>query len=206
MKNLDSAVVTIKAEDKLASCFAVHIKENDTSYINLCNWDEDVVYNGDTYTKNIPIKAFQIYSSYIAGGTISLGNIDGSFTSLLINGTLKNQPIDVYEIYFDDNNDVVGAETLYSGIVGGQDIRDDWYIIRLRPFSDNDIVLTPRRRIVPSCGFVFKGDDCAYSGGESYCPKTFEKCFNNGKPFGGFRFIPKSGKTFSWGNIVVTVK
>jgi phage-related protein len=42
-----------------------------------------------------------------------------------------------------------------------------------------------------SCPWVFKGTECAYSGGESTCDQTYERCrfLSNTDNFGGDRFI-----------------
>ncbi len=46
----------------------------------------------------------------------------------------------------------------------------------------------PKRRLIPSCQWTFKGTECEYSGGETSCNKTFARCqeLNNTIRFGGF--------------------
>ncbi len=46
----------------------------------------------------------------------------------------------------------------------------------------------PKRRLIPSCQWAFKGDQCTYSGGETSCNKTFARCqeLDNTIRFGGF--------------------
>ena len=205
MKTILSAVSTRKAALQTASCYAVHIAA--ATPVRICSWDVNITLDGETFTGGVPIKKPRISASYAAGGSVSLGNVDGSFTSLVINNSLKKKNIAIYEVFFDDNNTVVGAETLFSGTVGGQKLNELlWCDIILSPFSVGSEVQTPRRRIVPSCEFVFKGNDCGYSGAETYCAKTYEGCRNGGFPFGGFRFIPVPGKVFAWGNTIITVE
>jgi len=204
VKSLDANVVTEKASTEISSCYAVHIAS--TSPVKVCNWDVDVNYDGNTYTGGIPIKKPRISANYTSGGSIQIGNVDGTFTSLMLNGSLKKKAIYVYEIFLDSNNAVIGAETLYSGIVGGQSISGVFFNITLRPQAEGDVLLTPRRRIVPSCGFILGDEACGYTGTSSYCPRTYEGCLNHGDPFGGFRFIPKPGKVFAWGNLTITVE
>ena len=46
----------------------------------------------------------------------------------------------------------------------------------------------PQRRLVPSCQWKFKSDECGYSGVQSECNKTLSRCreLNNSSRFGGF--------------------
>jgi lambda family phage minor tail protein L len=54
----------------------------------------------------------------------------------------------------------------------------------------------PKNRILKNhCRFKFKGDFCAYSGGESTCDKTLGRCMelNNSDRFGGFPGVGTEG-------------
>ena len=200
---MDSNVLNEKAAKQTASCFAVYIAA--TPAICLCTWDASIELDGYTYTKSIPIKSPNLYSNYNSGGRLSIGNVDGTFTSLIINGSLKNKDISIYEVYFSDTNSVIGYETLFKGKISGQKFDKKWCDLTLSPFASGSDIMVPRRRIVPSCGFKFKGNDCGYSGASTYCSKIYADCLNEGNPFGGFRFTPVPGRVVAWGNVVIMV-
>jgi hypothetical protein len=202
MKSLSSALLAEKGAAQTASCIAVSIAT--TTPTRLCNWDVAVTYDSNTYSGGVPISRPRIRNGLT--GEVKIGNVDDTFTSLVLNGTLKKKDITIYEIYFDDANAVVDAEQLFSGSIDGQALDDQWCTLTLVPANDGAVVLCPRRRIVPSCGLVFKGAECGYSGSETTCAKTYDGCRNSGAPFGGFRFVPKPGKVFSWGKTIITVE
>ncbi len=203
MKSFSAPLQTEKAASQTASCFAFEI--DTATPIRLCNWDVDVTYDGDLYSSGVPIQKPRIKNGL--SGTLKVGNVDDTFTSLVINGTLKKEDISVYEIFFDSADAVVGAELLFTGEIDGQALDDQWCTLTLVPADDVNMLQSPRRRIVPSCGFVFKGTECGYSGAATTCAKTYESCSakSNTAHFGGFRFIPKPGKVFSWGKTIITV-
>jgi hypothetical protein len=203
LKTLSANLQTEKAALQNAPCYAVRFDAATPIYLS--NWDTSFVFDSHTYTPLIPIKKPSIRES---GGSVQIGNVDDTFTSLLINGTLKKVDVYIYEIFFDADNAVVDGETLFSGSVDGQQINDQWATIALIPAPDGSRVMVPRRRIVPSCGFVFKSTECGYAGATTTCAKTYEDCGakSNTAHFGGFRFIPKPGTIFSWGGMIITVE
>lgn len=54
----------------------------------------------------------------------------------------------------------------------------------------------------------FKGEECGYSGAETWCDRTYERCYalSNQANFGGFRWLPRiMNKTIWWGRNPFTV-
>lgn len=61
---------------------------------------------------------------------------------------------------------------------------------------------SPLRRQSSSCQWPFKGVECAYSGVETWCDKSHDRCsaLGNAMQFGGFRFLPAvMEKEIWWG-------
>ena len=203
MKTLSSALQTEKAATQAASCYAIEILA--TTSVRICNWSQAVTFDGDTYTPLIPIGKPSLKSSggMTDGGTIRIGDVDDSFKSLLFSGALKRKEISVFEIFFDADNVVVDGEILFNGEINRQESILNWFTLGLGAFSDQKAAQSPRRRIVPGCGFVFKSLDCGYSGGTAHCPKTYEGCLSSN--YGGFRWIPAPGKVFVWGDEKIKV-
>ncbi len=198
MKTIANAVSTEKAAAKNKACYAVKIGAS----IKLCDWDVDVVYDSGTYVSGTPL---QVPKFTEKGGQLVVGNVDDAFSAYIINGTIKNTDVTVYEIYFDSDNAVIGAETLFVGVIDGQSFDDHWATLNISQSLTQARARCPRRRLVPACGFVFKSDDCGYTGGLGPCTKDMDSCLNTSR-FAGFRFIPAKGKTFTWGNTIYKVK
>lgn len=89
------------------------------------------------------------------------------------------------------NSNVVHVQEFLRGIIGGWQLYDE---NTLKITITNELVLwnkKPLRIQMSSCPWVFKGTECAYSGGESTCDQTYERCrfLGNTDNFGGDRFI-----------------
>ena len=85
----------------------------------------------------------------------------------------------------------VHVQEFLRGIIGGWQLYDE---NTLKITITNELVLwnkKPLRIQMSSCPWVFKGTECAYSGGESTCDQTYERCrfLGNTDNFGGDRFI-----------------
>lgn len=88
-------------------------------------------------------------------------------------------------------SNVVHVQEFLRGIIGGWQLYDE---NTLKITITNELVLwnkKPLRIQMSSCPWVFKGTECAYSGGESTCDQTYERCrfLGNTDNFGGDRFI-----------------
>ena len=85
----------------------------------------------------------------------------------------------------------VHVQEFLRGIIGGWQLYDE---NTLKITITNELVLwnkKPLRIQMSSCPWVFKGTECAYSGEESTCDQTYERCrfLGNTANFGGDRFI-----------------
>jgi len=196
MKAFSASLITEKAAEETSSCYAIKIG----SSIHYSDWDESFSYGGDTYTPDIPLRLPKFTAS---GGRISISNVDDSFTSLVINGTLKGESITAYEVFTPSGTPV--AEVLYSGTIDSQSFTDHWATISVTPARIQAVAQCPRRRLIPACGFVFKSTSCGYTGSSARCAKSYDTCLNISN-FAGFRFIPAPGKTFVWGDNIYKVE
>ncbi len=198
MKTIATAVSSEKSAIKNKACYAIEIGDG----IRLCDWDVDVVYDSGTYTAGTPLKVPKFTEK---GGKLGVGNVDDTFSALIINGMIKNTDVTVYEIYFDSDNAVIGAEILFVGMIDGQVFDDHWATLNIARSLTQARARAPRRRLVPACGFIFKSADCGYTGSSGPCTKDMDSCLNTSR-FAGFRFVPAKGKTFTWGNTIYKVE
>jgi hypothetical protein len=112
LKTLSANLQTEKAALQNAPCYAVRFDAATPIYLS--NWDTSFVFDSHTYTPLIPIKKPSIRES---GGSVQIGNVDDTFTSLLINGTLKKVDVYIYEIFFGEISEILisGADVKISG-------------------------------------------------------------------------------------------
>ena len=204
MKTFSSNLQTEKASSETATCYAIEI---DTSTpTRICNWDTDIVFNSDTYLSGRAIANIRVTNGPNPTCSFFVGNADDVFTSLMLNNSLKQKAISIYEVFFDDDNNVIDGEVLFKGIVEFHQLPNSlWCEIHCTPYTNSTVIRCPRRPIAPSCGFIFRSTECGYVGTETSCVKTYEGCHNKTR-FSGFRFIPKPGTVFVWGSNTIEVK
>lgn len=147
-------------------------------------------------------------SSPLDGGTVEFGNVDLTFSSYILNGVFKNKNISIYEAFFDLDMRLIGRELIFAGVVDGQRLTEQTATLSVAPSQVNHTVPFPARRITKQCTLIFKGSACRYSGAETLCNKTYEQCqaYGNTLNNGGFKFLPRKGRKFVWGNTTVEVQ
>ncbi len=199
----------LRAEKAKAEVISFYLVKLDTYCYTDC--DVSIMYNGDTYMP-LPLQLQDFQSSAdmaLEGGNIRLGNVDLVVSSLILNNLLKNKNVTIYEAFFDSNNTIIDVDTIFVGRIEGQTIDDEyWATIYVSAYRYNQKTYIPNRRINRTCGWMFKDADCNYSGSETWCSKTWQRCveLNNNARFGGFRFIPVRGTKFTWKGIIIEVK
>jgi len=206
MKGLSSGLLAEKAGSANTPFYLVKI--DNTYFYTDC--DQPITYDSNTYNPApLQVDGFRSSSDLpLDGGSIKIGNVDLVFSSLVLNGSLANKNVFVYEVYLDSSFEVVDAELLFEGRIEGQSLTEKWAALTCTPFRYKWGSMTPRRRIVRQCGWMFKSGRCSYSGVDTLCNKTWEDCTSksNTARFGGFRFLPERGVKFTWGNTIIEVK
>lgn len=203
MKFFSATLSARKAAAAAMVAYAVEISTDPA--VRLCSWDQSISLSGNSFVPLVPIDkpAIQAAGGLNAAGSIKIGNVDDTFTSLYFAGSLKSAPIKVYEVFLAPGA-APEAETLFEGRIAGADLDNEYIALALGPLAAGAEAMSPRRRLVPACGFVFKSSDCGYTGLETHCPKTKEGCLSGF--YAGFRFVPPPGTEFVWGGERIKVK
>jgi hypothetical protein len=95
---------------------------------------------------------------------------------------------------------IVIVEEFLRYIIGGWELSED----NLAKITlTNELVLwkkTSLRQQSSSCQWAFKGAECGYTGGETWCDQSYERCLalSNEINFIGFRFLPALMITELW--------
>ena len=98
---------------------------------------------------------------------------------------------------------VVGGHSLFYGMISDWKIKEESVWLEVQ----NELVFWSKKSLRDcgsSCPWEFKGTECTYAGGESWCNQSYERCIaiGNTDNFGGFRFLPAiAEKDIWWGKI-----
>lgn len=94
------------------------------------------------------------------------------------------------------------TQEFFRGIIGGWTLSEDnKALITIK----NELILWNKKALrtqSSSCPWSFKGVECQYAGGESWCDQSYDRCLEmvNTDNFGGFRFLPSiMEKELWWG-------
>jgi hypothetical protein len=121
---------------------------------------------------------------------IEIDDTSKTLAAIVLNEDIRNKWA-ILSVGAIDSEYVVHVQEFLRGIIGGWQLYDE---NTLKITITNELVLwnkKPLRIQMSSCPWVFKGTECAYSGEESTCDQTYERCrfLGNTANFGGDRFI-----------------
>ena len=154
--------------------------------------DIPIIHEGETF---LPI-AFK-FGDISGSATLAVESIDieiddtgKTLAAIVLNEDIRNKWA-ILSVGAIDSEYVVHVQEFLRGIIGGWQLYDE---NTLKITITNELVLwnkKPLRIQMSSCPWVFKGTECAYSGAESTCDQTYERCrfLSNTDNFGGDRFI-----------------
>jgi len=168
------------------------------------NFDMDLIYNGikweaRSFKYDNAIMTIKSEVDYV---TFKIDNRDGFFTNLTKDYDVRKSLVTIYRFALQDPAKIVAHTMIFRGLLDNITITEEEASIRIaNPFILWKIK-TPRRIHQATCMWEFKGTECAYTGAETECDQTFERCKQLGNEcnFGGFRFLPSlQDKEIRWG-------
>ena len=131
-----------------------------------------------------------------------IDNVDGEFTSILAQEDIRKRVVTIKVFAVQEPAHIVAESGVFKGIIDNAVIDDTQLNIRIA----NPLILwktkTPRRIYQASCPWDFKSNECGYSGVETECDQSYDRCkaLNNQNNYGGFRFLPSlQDKKIWWG-------
>jgi len=135
---------------------------------------------------------------------VVIDDTDQTISAILLGEDIRNRIVKLYIGAVTDTAGVteIVTEEFFRGIVGGWELSEDG---KATITLQNEFVLWSKKTLrvqSSSCPWVFKGPECNYSGAETWCDQSHERCavLGNGNYFGGFRFLPSlTGKEIKWG-------
>jgi len=134
---------------------------------------------------------------------IVIDNLDQIMTSVFVGGTPQGETATISFVAVDSSGAVIGAPlVLFEGEIDSWGLDEE----KLNVTLTNIFSQWSRQTVAlhsASCRWkVFKGTECGYAGGGTWCDRSYSRCsaLGNTANFGGFRFIPAfSDKPIIWG-------
>lgn len=194
-REIDATFKQEKAKQENRPVFLYIIEDYDGSNdLYLAGYDEDIVYNGITYTR------FPITHEFT--GENNQGQID----QVKVRLANVSRLIQLYLEQYDFRGRKVIIRTVWADQLADPDayIDDIFYVDNYTADQNNvEFTLTskfdvlgvdlPARRYARNyCSWKFKSVECGYMGAELTCDKTQQRCkqLNNYQRFGAFPSVP----------------
>jgi len=96
---------------------------------------------------------------------------------------------------------IIGGHSLFYGLISDWKIEEEKVWVEIQ----NELVFWSKRTLRKcdsSCPWEFKGTECGYAGGQTWCNQSYERCseLSNTSSFAGHRFLPDiEEKDIWWG-------
>lgn len=132
--------------------------------------------------------------------TVEISNVDVTLAASLFNEDVAGSEATVFFVVTDERGKpIVDLEPVFEGRVAGWRLDEQRATFTIA----NEFVAwakKPLRKITGSCQWQFKGAECGYSGDQTWCDKSYDRCagLGNTSSFGGFRFVPALKKKEIW--------
>lgn len=201
--SIDAAFITALLSNQARP--AVFVECLFTTYVRRTTLDIDYYYNGVKYDSD-GVKVDRMINGRdlsVDRATVTLANTDRMLSAILLANNERGKTVNIYLAGIDDDGTLIGSGHAFRGMLSTYTIRDD--VVELNLVTEM-IMWKKRsaRRAGALCPWPFKGTECGYSGGESWCDQTYDRCSTlvNTANFGGNRFLPAlQEKKIYWGRV-----
>lgn len=175
--------------------YGIQYDEVANKWLYYTNWNEEILWEGALYQPYVITHGAvkETLSGKVEKVSLTIGNVDRNLQYYLENYKgLKDRKVVITTVFYEalDNPNCYDRNEYRV-----ESSTSDQRTVLLTLGSSLDVlnVKLPRRYFFRSyCQFRFKGKDCGYSGGETWCNKTFQRCeeLGNIRRFGGFPATP----------------
>ena len=197
MRSADANFITEKNKEENSPIALIEIIDYDgaSNDLTYCAHSSEITFNSKTYTA-FPV-AYDTVSensqAEIDIFSVVLGNVSRLIQSYIESYDWRTKKVNVILIFkdYDDDADVYLQDSFYIDAY-----RADAKTVRITTTSKHDVLdsILPGRRFSRNyCQIkTFKNTDCGYSGSETECNRTFQRCrvLNNQTRFGGCPSTP----------------
>ncbi|MGA1846761.1 hypothetical protein [Deferribacter abyssi] len=192
MLTLQSNVNNVLTADELITFYLYEIDYGD-GVLYWTNWGEDVSYNGRIYEAQVIKHADITWSTdgKINNVVLSIGNADRVIQYYIENYELLGKQVKIIQVFADSAGIIQGSIEV-TFVIESAVARKQQVDFTLSIGMDYLKSKVPARKMFAGyCRWQFKDQNCAYSGTDTSCSKTFQDCLKKGnqKRFGGFPAI-----------------
>lgn len=196
MREIDSTFTQEKNKKENQPIFLYTIYDYDGEGSNLyfAGCDVDITYDGVLYTR------FPITHEHIGENTkgeidtvkVTVSNVSRLIQAYLEANDFRGRKVTIMQVWLNklDDPDASITDTYYvDSYVADQ---NNASFTLTSKFDVLDLELPARKYSRNYCGFKFKDIECGYSGSETECNKTLQRCreLSNQLRFGGFPSVP----------------
>jgi len=203
MKSFNSNITTELAKEIAATFLMVELQFTSTYRYTDC--DVDMYYGGNKYD-SFPFTIGNVVNSAglsVDSLELNFSNVDQSLAAVVLGEDIASRTCILSFFMVNSSYVIIGAEELFRGLVGEWDLSET----KLRIKLVNEFILWSKRTLrtcQASCPWVFKDTECGYSGSETWCDQSYDRCsaLSNTDSFGGHRFLPfLEEKKIWWGRL-----
>lgn len=189
MKNFDADHAAALAAETLSPFLLLELQLSTPVYYT--DWDRVIRYSDHNFEPRA-FKSADVASAItmsVERLTVMLDDTDSVITALFLGENVRRKTAILYSGVIKTDHSIVVAE-IFRGFIGGwQGIEPDMEIRIV-----NEMVLWNQKtlRIAQStCPWIFKGAECGYAGGTTWCDQSYEHCkaLGNSDQFGGFEYL-----------------
>lgn len=198
MRDLNATFITQKNAQENKPLYLYMLYDYDGSDNNLyfCAYDTNVTFDGQEYTK-FPIMHESIGENtrgQIDSVKLMIANVSRLIQAYLENYDLRGKKVSILTVWADhlDDSDAYTEDIFYIDSYTAD--QDNVVFTITSKFDVLGVELPARKYSRNYCGWKFKGADgyCGYSGAETECNKTLQRCreLANNSRYGGFASVP----------------
>ena len=195
MRNIPSTFRAEKNSPTNRPIFLYKIYDYDgTNDLLFAEYDQTITFNGESFI------AFPITHEFIEESgnqeipqiKMRASNVSRYIQAYLEQYDLRGKRVDIILVWANqlNNPDVKIVDTYYIDSYAANE-KDVEFTLTSK-FDVLDVSLPSGKYLRTHCRWVFKSSECGYTGSETSCNRTFQRCqeLNNVARFGGFPSIP----------------
>ena len=162
--------------------------------LNWCEWDSNITFDSVEY-EHAPITHDEIGENsqwQIDAVKVKTSNVSREIQAYLENYDFRGKEMRVRLVWYDKLDDA-DCKLDFTYYIDSYNADQQYVEFTLLPKVDVLDAVLPRRMYSRNyCGWVFKSSECGYSGEETTCNRTKQRCkeLNNYSRFGAFPGIP----------------
>jgi phage-related protein len=198
MKNVPADFKKRKNQELTTPIFlyAIQFDKQTNSWLRYTSYPENVTFDGLLYTKYViwHDKISENLNGKIDRVNLTIGNVDRQIGYYLENyNGLREAEVRIKLVFLEElSNALVYDENVFA--IADVSVNSEYADFVLASKLDVMDIRIPKRNYYRTfCTHIFKDEGCAYSGVDSACNKTFQRCIEleNIHRFGGFPAIPQ---------------